>query len=184
MRLLILLTFICGVFTIVSGCLSAAEISKEMANKYYNNCITKQSAQKLSQESQGNLCACTASNMMETMTTDDIRAMSNQRDPETARQALNYMLVNVYAPCMEYPAKDHYFSTCLSDPKTKDLGQDPANICGCMADKIASHLSQNGKEQFKEILSRNPNITDPMGALEQDSEFQKYVSQQVLGCVL
>ena len=162
----------------------AGEISKEMANKYYQNCLAKESPQKLSQESQEFLCACTASNMMETMTTDDIRAMSNQQDPVTARQALNYMLINVYAPCMEYPAKDHYYYTCVTDPKTKKLGNDPSKICGCMANKVADHLSRNGKEQFKEILQRNPNIADPMGALENDPEFQNYVGKQVLSCVL
>jgi hypothetical protein len=154
-----------------------------MANTYYNNCISKESPQKLSPESQEFLCACTASNMMETMTTDDIRALSNQEDRKTARLALNYMLVNVYAPCMEYPARDHYFNTCVNDPKTKKIGKNPEKICGCMADKVASHLAENGKDEFKEILSRNPNVTDPMGALEGDKKFQKYVSQQVLSCV-
>ena len=109
--------------------------------------------------------------------------MSNQKDPVGARQALNYMLVNVYAPCMEFPAKDHYFNTCYSDPKTKSLGKDTAKICSCMSEKVAAHLSQNGKELFKDILARNPNIVDPMSALESDPQFQNYVGKQALSCV-
>jgi len=180
MRLLICLTFVMSVLSAPS---IAAEISKEMANKYYNNCIAKESPQKLSKESQDLLCACTAAKMMDNMTLDDIKTMSNPQDPDGARQALNHMLVKVYAPCMEYPAKDHYFNTCLSDPKTKTISKDPTKLCGCMADKIASHLAENGEVLFEGILSRNPNMTDPMSALQGDPEFQQYIGKQVMTCV-
>jgi len=53
-----------------------------------------------------------------------------------------------------------------------------------MADKVAAHLGANGKELFQDILARNPNAQDPMSLLESDPQFQSYVGQQVLGCVL
>lgn len=160
----------------------AEPITKEMADSYYQNCVTKQASEKLSKESQDFLCACTASKMMDHMTTEDIQGMNSQ-DPEIARGAMNYMIVKVYAPCMEYPAKDHYYSTCMSNPKTKGLSGNPDKLCNCMAGKIATHLSQSGEKVFKEILERNPNITDPMSALENDSKFQNYVGKQLLSCV-
>lgn len=159
----------------------ADPITKEMAEQYYNNCVSKQASQKFSKESQEFLCACTASKMMDNMTTDSIRAMSAQ--DESGRVAMNYMIVKVYAPCMQYPAKDYYYNTCISNPKTKALGKDPKKLCGCMADKVANHLGKNGEKIFEDILTRTPNIVDPMGALEADKEFQNYVGQQVLGCI-
>lgn len=158
----------------------AEPISKEMADAYYQNCISKQASEEFSKESQEFLCACTASKMMDHMTTDDIRKMSVQ--DETGRAATNYMMVKVYAPCMEYPAKDHYFNTCMSS-KNPVLGTNPATTCNCMSDKVATYLAENGEKVFTDILSRDPNIVDPMSALEADKTFQNYVGKQLLGCV-
>ena len=179
MRLFILLALI---FLTAPLNAQAKEITKAMADQYYNSCLSKPTSQPMSKENKDYLCACTAVQMMETMTTDRIAAMRGVGP--SVREAFHYMLVNVYAPCMEYPAKDHYYNTCISNPKTATLGQDPAQLCGCMADKAAAHLGQNGKELFQDILARNPNAQDPMSLLESDPQFQSYVGQQVLGCVL
>ena len=157
-------------------------ISKVMAQQFYENCLAKESPQKLSKESQDLLCSCTAVQIMDNMTKNDIRAMSSQ-NPKDARLALNHMLVNVYAPCMEYPAKDHYYNVCVSNPQTASLGGDPKKICGCMSDKVANHLKLNGKQIFSDILDRNPNVADPMNALESDKKFQNFVGKQALSCV-
>ena len=179
MRLFIL---IITIFINYSTTASADPVTKEMAGRYYQNCVTKQASQKLSKESQEFLCACTASKMMDSMTTEDIAAMGAQ-DQETARGAMNHMIIKVYAPCMEYPAKDHYYNTCISNPKMKSLGSSPEKLCECMAGKVAAHLGQNGEAIFAGILGRNPNITDPMSALEADQKFQNYVGKQVMGCI-
>ena len=171
------------ILTLTSAVSNAATpITKDMANSYYNNCISKKGDQKLTKESQDFLCSCTAAQMMDSMSVEDVQAMSTQ-DQRTARRAFNKMLINVYAPCMEYPAKDHYYNTCLSNPQTKKLGGNPEKLCGCMSDKVATHLKQNGKELFTGILKRNPNVTDPMAALEADKQFQNYVGKQALSCV-
>ncbi len=178
MRILLLTTLVLflGITTSI-----AEPVDKEMADSYYQNCISKEAAENLTKESQDFLCACTASEMMDHMTTEDIEAMNVQ--DATGRAAMNYMIVKVYAPCMEYPAKDHYYNTCISN-KNSALGANPEKTCNCMADKVAGYLAEKGEQVFAGILTRNPNIVDPMSALEADPEFQGYVSKQILGCVL
>lgn len=169
-------------FLFISATNSMADpISKEMADQYYQNCITAQSGQQISKETQDLLCACTASKMMDEMTTNDIQAMNAQ--DESARLAMNHMIVNVYAPCMEYPAKDHYYNTCISNPQTKTITNNPESMCNCVSNKVARYLGQNGKKVFGDILNRDPNIIDPMAALESDTEFQSYVGKQALTCI-
>ncbi len=179
MRIIFLTVF--ALFSSIS--ISTAQpVSKEMATSYYQNCISKKASQTFSKESQNFLCSCTASEMMDHMTIADIQALSSQ-DQAAARTALNHMLTKVYAPCMEFPAKDHYYNTCISN-SSPALGKNPEKTCGCMADKVASYLGKNGEAVFTDILKRNPNISDPMAALESDKEFQNYIGKQTLACVL
>lgn len=172
--------FIAFTSFIITGSAVAAPITKEMANQYYNDCVSKQAAQNFPEEEHKFFCACTASKMMDNMTTEDIAAMTVP--DETGRAATNYMIVKVYAPCMEYPAKAHYYNTCINN-KTPAMGNNPEKTCNCMAGKVAKHIGNNGEKIFTDILARNPNIADPMSALESDKEFQNYVGQQLLGCV-
>ncbi len=161
---------------------NAAAVSKDMAQSYYNTCASKERPANLTKESQDYLCSCTAAKMMDHMTTEDIQDMNNS-DLTIARPAVNHMLTKVYAPCMEYPARDHYYSTCVQNPQTAKVSKNPTKLCGCMADKIAKHLGQNSEEIFTGILRRNPNVSDPMSALEADPEFQNYTKKQIMGCL-
>lgn len=158
----------------------ATPITKDAANAYYEQC-NSQPAQGITQKSKEYLCACTAAKMMESMQVEDVQAMAQQS--QAGRDAMNNMLINVYAPCMNYPAKDHYYNNCITDPKTKTLSRNPQGLCNCMADQVANYLGSSGPDIFRDILSRNPNITDPMTALTNDSKFQQFARSKLLGCV-
>ncbi len=179
MRMLILSIFL---ITTQIGHVQAKAIDSDMAERYYQDCISKDRPQNLSEEGQDKLCACTASKMIESMDTNDIAALSSQ-DQTEARAAINHMIINVYAPCMEYPTRDYYFYTCASNPKTSIITKDPTKLCNCMSDKISKYMAKNGKDVFEDILTRTPNIIDPMSALESDPEFQNYTKQQATSCL-
>lgn len=158
----------------------ATPVSKDMANAYYQNCMAKQDP-SFSQESQGFLCACTAAKMMDNLSIEDMQMMGRQ--DQSGRDALNKMIINVYAPCMEHPAREYHYNQCISNPQTAQLSGNPQALCGCMADQIAAHLRTNAQDVFTGILARNPNITDPMQALYDDPEFQQFARSKLLGCV-
>lgn len=176
MRFFALLTALC----FMSASASATPITKDMANAYYENCAS-QSAQGMSKQSQDTMCACTAANMMDNMSVEDVQTMGKQ--DANGRAATNKMIIQVYAPCIEYPARDHYYSNCISDPKTKTMSANPKAMCSCMASAISGHLKNNAQNVFRQILTRNPNITDPMSALTSDSQFQQFARSKLLGCV-
>lgn len=176
MRFFVVLTTLC----LLSAPAFATPVSKDAANAYYQNCKS-QSAEGMSRKSQDFMCACTAAKMMDHMSVEDVKMMGQQN--ESGRKATNKMIIQVYAPCIEYPARDHYYNNCISDPKTKTMTSSPKAMCSCMAGEIADHLKNNAQTVFREILTRNPNITDPMGALTSDPEFQQFARRKLLGCV-
>ncbi len=158
----------------------ATEISDATANKYYQNCLQGQ-APNVSETTKQTLCACTAAQMKTGFTMEDMQAMSKK--DEAARLAVNKMIVNVYAPCIQYPAHDYYYNVCVTNPQTAGLSKNPQALCGCLAQKVSGYLSQNSQQIFRDILTRNPYITDPMGALTSDPQFDQFAQSQLLTCV-
>tara|TARA_B100000508_G_C11446420_1_gene271629 strand:+ start:432 stop:980 length:549 start_codon:yes stop_codon:yes gene_type:complete len=155
-------------------------VSPEVANKYFENC-KMQSDPRFSDLSQEMFCACTAAEMTRGYTIEDMQ--NAPRQDEVGRAATNKLIVNVYAPCIQYPAREYHYNTCVQNPKTKLLGSNVDKICGCTAEKVATHLNQNAGAMFKQILTVNPTIADPMQALYDDASFQKTVQSQLMSCL-
>lgn len=159
---------------------AATEISDEMANQYYDNCLKGQ-APNLSQQTQQTMCACTAAQMKTGFTVEDMQAMSKK--DEAARLAFNKMIINVYAPCIQYPAYDYYYSVCSADPRTASMTNNPQAMCNCLAGKVSGYLGQNSTQVFQDLLTRQPFMTDPMMALTNDPQFDQFAQSQLLTCV-
>lgn len=159
----------------------ATEISNDTANQYYQNCVKGETPPNLSKQTQDTLCACTAAHMKTGFTLEDMQAMS-KRD-ETARLALNKMIVNVYAPCIQFPAHDYYYNVCVTNPQTANLSRNPQALCGCLAQKVSAYLAQNSRQVFAEILTRTPDLVDPMAALTSDPQFEQFAQGQLVSCV-
>lgn len=159
-------------------------ITRDQANQYYGNCVTEaaKTEQRFSVNSQKMFCGCTAAKMTESFTLEDMAAMTDPNNPN-ARTALNKMIVNIYAPCMEAPTRDYHYSTCISNPQVKILGGNAERVCSCSADKIAQHLKNNGARMFQDILARSPDIVDPMQALYEDPQFQQFAQAQLTSCL-
>jgi hypothetical protein len=164
----------------VSPAVAQTKVSSEIANNYFQSCKS-QSDTRFSKASQDMFCACTAAKMVENYTLEDMQ--NAQRQDEVGRAAANKLIVNVYGPCIQYPAREYHYNTCVQNPKTKILGQNVERICGCTAEKVAGHLQQNASALFSQILTVNPTITDPMQALYDDKAFQKTIQSQLMSCL-
>jgi len=181
MRLTLFLIGLTVMAAFGSSSVNAQAISKTMANKYFENCLAAPSP-NMSAETHEYLCACTSAQMMDNMTVKDVKTMTEQT--QAGRFAMNKMLVQVYAPCMNYPAKELYYKNCITDPKTATLSKNPEKTCTCLSNSVANYLSNQGPAIFSEILNRNPNAVDPMAALADDPKFQKFTKSKLLSCVM
>jgi len=158
-------------------------VPKETANKYFENCVAQPPAQQFTADSQNMFCACTAARLAQFFTLEDMKTMTDTTAaPAAQRGAFNKMLINIYAPCMETPAREFHFNACISNPDTAKYG-DPNKICPCMADAIGLHMKHNGPNVFQELLARDPNLTDPMSALTDDPSFKTFAQSKLLACL-
>ncbi len=163
------------------GDAQATQITKEAATAFFEQCKAQPQQLGLSKQSQKYMCACNAAQMMNKMSVEDVKAMSQQN--QAGRDATNKMIIDVYAPCMEYPTRDYHYNQCLSNPNTKKLSRNTEKLCECAANEVAGYMKSNGSNVFKKILTETPNITDPMSALYSSEKFQQYAQSKLLSCV-
>lgn len=149
-------------------------ITNEMAEKYFANCVAN--AEKdgtMSKDSQNKYCACTAMNMQQSMTQEDLTALSSHGD--TARAALNKVLITVNGPCMQYPTHDLLNNKCMADVKN------PA-ICSCLSNKMGNFMKDISKRMLPTLLANDPNIFDPMTPIMESLEFVQTQQKIALSC--
>lgn len=149
----------------------------EMANTYFENCQKKQSA-IMTNDTQEMLCACTAAKLSENMTVAEMEAMYT--DTPEGQNMRNKMLLQVYAPCIEYPTHDLVLKGCLeNDVKLKRKKQ----VCGCMAQNMSNYISVNAQSALISALQENPKSTDPLSTLLQSPTFAAQAQQTLAACV-
>lgn len=149
-------------------------ITNEMAEKYFANCVAN--AEKdgtMSKDSQNKYCACTAMNMQQSMTQQDLTALSSHGD--TARAALNKVLISVNGPCMQYPTHDLLDNKCMADVKN-------SAICSCLSNKMGNFMKDISKRMLPALLANDPNIFDPMTPIMESPEFVQTQQKIALSC--
>jgi len=155
-------------------------VSTEMANQYFANCKMNTDP-RFSSETQEMFCACTAVKMTEAFSVEDMQTMGQQN--QAGRDATNKLIINIYAPCIQYPARAYHYNTCVQNPQTKALTKNAEGLCQCAADNVAGYLQSNSQRMFQQILAQNPNVADPMQALYDDKGFQKLAKSKLMSCL-
>jgi hypothetical protein len=148
-------------------------ITQQQGQQYYQNCV-KQPNQTMDGRTQHEFCTCTANFMMQNLTMEDLRAMNGQ--DQAARNALNKMVIGVYAPCMQFPIKDLIQKKCMTDVKKQ-------NVCQCLSNNMAAFTASEAQRLLGTVLAQNPNAFDPMSAIMDQPEFKARQQQISLQCL-
>ena len=165
---------------------SAPEETIESFSRRYNeNCLKKQN-DVLKGDDLRMLCACTSSKLQEKMTVGEIRQMAT--DTPEGQVQRNRMVIDVYAPCMEYPSRALLMSRC-ADYKTS-LEKTPQGqalngeaICSCLAQNMAAYVAVNAQAILTKKLAVSPSDMDPLGAFLNSPEYQAQVNSTFASCV-
>ncbi len=162
------------------------ESIESVAKRYTQNCLKKET-DILKGDDLRMLCACTASKLQEKMTVEEIKAMTS--DTPEGQVQRNRMVIDVYAPCMEYPSRALLMSQCASYQeglkKTMKAGQvvNGEVICACLAQNMAAYTAVNAQPILAQKLAVNPNDMDPMRDFLNSPEYQAQVNATFTGCV-
>lgn len=173
MRILLLLYL----FMIVTAQLALAQtrISDEGKQAYFRNCL-QQTDERISEQTHAIFCQCTAHFMQQNMSVEEIQTMSTQT--QDARNILNKVVIQVYAPCMEFPVRDLIYNECR-----KEKDQVSNDICTCLADEMASYTAQTAQERLTTVLQTTPNITDPMDPIINSDAFHEKEKMVAMECI-
>lgn len=161
--------------TSAASAVAGTPIGAETAQSYYQNCAS-QPEQNMSKETQDLFCKCTSFQMQKNMTIEDIQTMAQQS--QAGRNALNRMILDVYAPCMEFPVRDLIFNNCRSNEFQVNAG-----ICACLSSKMAAFTAESAQAELKQILQTTPNITDPLGPIIESPKFKQMEKRLALECI-
>lgn len=135
----------------------------QAASAYYENCM-KQSNPMLDAQNQVNLCACTAEKFARTMTPEDVKEMSQPTEAGAAQR--NRMILNVYAPCIRYPAHALVNYSCLNDTRYKMVFGDKAqSVCGCLAENMSAYMEKVAPDAIRQAIASGADMTDPLRTL-------------------
>ncbi len=166
----------------LSPALAGTPLTPEQANNYYQSC-NAQRDQRMSEATQDAFCACTSAEMMSRFSVEDIQLMNSGEDG--ARDVVNRMILDIYAPCMHYPVQDLTEIGCLQDSAIEkiDAAMPRDDLCRCMGETTGHWFSTEGRALMATILEQNPTIEDPMTPLMQSAEFRTRSHENMLACL-
>lgn len=177
-RKFFLLTFLlCGLSTsgIAVAAPSGTPLTNDMVTKYYNQCLVASDKEgTMTPQSSKSYCACTAGQMKNWISQENIKAMGGQ--DQAARDVINKVLVNVNAPCTRFPIHDMVYKEC-----TRKMNGE--STCQCLASGIASYLEGQSETLMGKILAANPNAYDPLGEIMNSAEYQQQEKAIAMSCI-
>ena len=167
---------------VLSPGLARAEsaITKGIANAYYKNCISRDD-QRMSDSAQSALCSCSAAQMIEKMSIEEVFRMKKELGP--GRIEYDKMLTEVYGPCMEVPVEETLYNECMNDSKVEQFYlRDKNKLCRCTSQKSARYLADNGVNVMTYLLKDAPAMEDPMDYILNDGRFRQQAYNNLYVC--
>lgn len=174
MKVISLLSFLVLALSI-SPASAQTPVTAQMAQQYANDCINQPQV-TMDKATITQFCQCTAAQIQQHITLEDIRAQSG--NDQAARIALNKTVTQVYAPCIRYPVRALVMRRCANEPQTAN---NPA-LCNCSADGLANYTQIEAPRQLLGLFAQNPNITDPSTAFMSTPQFQAAEKQIAENC--
>ncbi|MCC7305645.1 MAG: hypothetical protein IT558_05230 [Alphaproteobacteria bacterium] len=152
----------------------------KFASNYFENCMSKEN-NALKGELLKKLCACSATKIAQTMTVADVKSMAE--DTPAGQEMRNRMLLEVYAPCIEYPTQALLLEKCMSDTKVQQQIPGYQQACTCMAASMGQYMAANGPAAIAQSIAANPGDTDPLASLMNSQGFQAEAQSRLAGCL-
>jgi len=167
----------------VEGTQDADAVFEKMGDAFYISC-RRQTTPDMTQEDLDGMCQCAAQQIKKKVMTQEEMKIMAQND-EAGRLALNHMLLDIYAPCMNYPVQSRLEKQCHSAPKAENLpaGLDWEKICYCSAVKTGHWYTSHGRELMQAVIAKNPNVYDLTGPIMDDPSFKQAAHDNLTSCI-
>lgn len=158
-----------------------AETIYGFAERYHKNCMAKKN-EVLKGETQSALCDCSKEKLIDAMTVEEVRGMS--ADSREGQALRNKMLLRVYAPCLQHPAKALIYTNCVSGPDVASKVPNYEKVCGCMSESMSQYVAANGPSILEKNLAANPSDQNPLQSLMNSPDFQTEAQGALMACLM
>ncbi len=177
-RIFALWTAIVCLVGVMSGgwvyAVAGTPINNDMAVKYYDQCLANAAKDgTMFKANAKNFCECTAQNMKNNLSQEELQALQGQG--QAARNVINKILVYVNGPCMKFPVNDLVLRKCM-----KNIGNE--KTCTCLSGGVSTYLAKEAPRMLADVLDRDPNITDPLGAIMNAPAYKIQESKIAMQC--
>lgn len=159
---------------------TAVETIAEFSERYYGNCM-KQNHPVLKEQNLQMMCSCTAAKVQESISVEQMKTM--QEKTPAGQFARNQMLLNVYAPCIEFPTRALILNQCLNNEQIKTTLKNYQKTCGCLGEGMANYMKDKAPAAIQDALGRNVENYDPLRALLESPEFNSAQQQMLQTCI-
>lgn len=109
------------------------------------------------------LCSCVSANLSETMTFEQVAALS-KNNPEGQFQ-LGRMLMFVYLPCIKQPIYNTIRDQCTGSQKNYYLMKDKSGTCQCIADRVSGKMEEYAPQHIERVTRKRPETLEPIDLL-------------------
>lgn len=145
--------------------LAQTPVSDQAVQAYVAGCV-KQPSRTMDAATLTQFCQCSGLHIQKNMSLEEVKAQAG--NDQAARNALNKVVTQVYAPCMEYPVRALVALQCKQNPETAGHPQ----VCACAADSMALYTQREAQKQLPQLLAANPNMTDPSAVFMSTPQFE------------
>ncbi len=152
-------------------------ITPQIAQTYYQQCLMAPSNPPLSASTRDIFCQCTAMYVQKNISYEEM-GLANQASA-TGHAIQQKILLQVYAPCMEFPVRELIQGECAAN---QALAAQP-HICPCVSKNMAKYTAQSAQANLGAMLKTGQALGDPMNALLDSPEYQKAQQDVAMKCM-
>lgn len=147
----------------------AAETIEIYAQRYLTSC-QEQEHFALKGQSLAAYCRCSAREIPEIMTLQDIHAIETGGNEGTFQLAR--MMLLVYSPCLQTPLRSEIYGRCMSSVENKYTMSNQRAHCVCRADGISEDMANDAPKTIEYALQQGFDDENPLDILIDQKTYQ------------
>jgi hypothetical protein len=157
---------------------TATALTAQQAATMYQSCLAQGAPAELTPQTKDIFCQCTATYTQKAITVEEMAAATTAGNPNAAA-IQQKIILEVYAPCMEFPVRDLITAECV---KTPALAANP-QICPCLAKNMSAYTAQTAQANLGKLMASGRPVGDVMNGLMETPEFKAAQQDIAMKCM-
>lgn len=158
---------------------------QDLSKQYFNRCMETPDPHQ-SEASQADMCLCQSLYMSENLPVEQMQTMATGTRDGGAYVDKKTLFLDVFAPCLEFPAGEMARLDCYNDPLIRSLVSTQNayyGTCNCVKREAEAYFREMARPQLAAIMKRTPTLEDPLGTIRVSLEYMTDIASAKQECV-